>query len=427
MSLPAQPSWNLRVIYAAAFLRSLGVGLTGVVLGIYLSRTGYSATLIGLVIASGLAGAALGTVIVSLRADQVGRRRTLVGLSLLAGLGGLAFALSTQRFSILLFAFLGMLNGMGTDRGPAFALEQAIVPQLTSTERRTVALAWYALVLDAGHALGCLAAVLPILFQRWLKADLLLSYKLTFSIYAGLNLLAAVLYPLLSPQVESTPGGPRPVGGRSKISPQTKTIVTKLAALSGMDSLGGGFLSDALVAYWFFRRFGVPESSLGLVFFFGHVLNSSSYLIAVWLARRIGLVKTMVFSHIPANLFLMAVPFAPSFAWAVAFFLARESLVEMDVPTRQSYIVGVVQPNERTFSSGVTNVTRNISRAVSPSFAGYLMQQVGLAAPLFVGSGIKIAYDLALYGAFRSLKPPEELAASHSSAPGTVKLRHPSA
>lgn len=399
---------NLLLIYSAAFLRSLGVGLTGVVLGVYLDRAGFSATFIGLVIAAGLAGAALGTVIVSLRADRLGRRRTLLGLSALAAAGGGGFALANHGSAILLLAFLGILNGMGTDRGPAFALDQALLPQFTSAERRTWVLAWYSLILDAGHALGALGAALPVVFQHWLKVDLLASYKLTFGLYAGFNLLSAVLYSFLSPQVEAARAEVAGPARGGAISPQSKTVVTKLAALSGVDSLGGGFLSDALIAYWFFRRFGVPEARLGLLFFVGHLLNSASYPVAAWLARRLGLVNTMVFTHIPSSLFLMGVPFAPSLAWAVALFLARESTVEMDVPTRQSYILGVVQPSERTFSSGVTNLTRSVSRAISPSFAGYLMQHLALGSPLLLGSGLKIAYDLALYAAFRRLKPPEE-------------------
>jgi len=400
---------NLGAIYAAGLLRALGVGLMGVVLGIYLSRVGFSATFIGLVIGSGLVGGALGTVGVSFLADRLGRRLTLVTLGLLSGAGGLALALTTGGTPILVFAFLGMLNGFGTDRGPAFALEQAIVPQLIPSERRTWALAWYAVTLDAGHALGSLGGALPFLLGRWLRVDLLAAYKLTFGLYAGLNLLSALLYLALSPRVEAAPSeAPAP---RVRISPRTRSIVTKLAALSGIDSLGGGFLSDALVAYWFFRRFGVSESGLGLVFFAGHLLNSVSYLAAAWLAHRIGLVNTMVFTHIPSSLFLILVPFAASFPGAVALLLVREALVEMDVPTRQSYIVGVVQPAERTFASGVTNVTRNISRAISPSLAGYLMQQVALGIPLFLGGGLKIIYDVALYFSFRRLQPPEEQSA----------------
>jgi MFS family permease len=400
-------SRNLLLIYSASFLRSLGVGLTGVILGIYLSRASFSATRIGVVIAAGLAGTALATLAVGLRGDRLGRRRTLVGLSLLMGAGGLGLAFVSGPGGILLLSFLGMLNGMGRDRGAAYALEQAIIPETTTAERRTWALAWYNLVLDAGHAVGALAGAFPFLLRRWLEVDVLASYQLTFGVYAGLGVASAILYSLLSPQVEIA--APASLAKEAtKVSPRSKKIVYRLAALFSIDASGGGFLTSALIAYWFFRRFGVAEESLAPLFFVVRMANAASYLVAAWLARRIGLVNTMVFTHIPSSLFLIAVPFAPSFAWAVALFLARECLVQMDVPTRQSYIVAVVQPHERTYASSVTSVTRNVAWAAAPSFAGYFMQHLALGAPLFLGGGLKIGYDLLLYAAFRRLRPPEE-------------------
>lgn len=401
---------DLRLIYAAAFLRALGIGWMGVVLGIYLSRAGFSATRIGLVVAAGMAGMSLATIVASFRADRLGRRRTLVALALLGGLGGLGLAVTTDSSGILLLAFLGVLNGMGRDRGAAFVLEQAVLSQVIAPDRRTWALSIYNLVLDVGHALGALVAGLPFVLQRWLQADLLASYRLAFGLYVGLNLLSAVLYLFLSPQIE-VPGDAPLAGGSVRISPHSKKVVTRLAALSGLDSLGGGFLTNALVAYWFLRRFAISEGSLGPLFFAAHLVNSGSYLAAAWLARRIGLLNTMVFTHIPSSLFLIAVPFAPSLGWAVALFLARECLVEMDVPTRQSYILAVVRPEERTLATGVTHLTRNVAWATAPSFAGYFMQHVALSTPLFLGGGIKIVYDLLLYAAFRRVRPPEEVAA----------------
>ncbi len=399
---------DLRVIYAAGLLRSTGVGLTGVLLGVYLSRAGFSATQIGVVITTGLAASALGTLIVSLYADRIGRRRVLVGLSLLAALGALGFACASRFSSILVLAFIGMINGMGTDRGPAFSLDQALIPQTTSTDQRTTALSWHSLIMDIGHALGALGAGLPLLLQRWLPLELLACYRITFGLYATVNVLTAAAYLLLSPTVEMhrrTPVEAQKV----RLSPESRSLVTKLAALSGVDSMGGGFLTDALLAYWFFHRFGIRESSLGLLFSVGNILNSGSYLFAAWLARRIGLLNTMVFTHIPSSLLLMAVPLA-SRTWAVIFYLAWESLVEMDVPTRQSYLMAVVQPGERTFSSGVTNLARSVARSITPSLAGYVMQHVALATPLFLGGSIKIAYDILLYSSFRRLRPPEERA-----------------
>jgi len=383
------------------------VGLTGVVLGIYLFRIGLSSVAIGLVIAAGLVGSALATVIVSFSADRLGRRRSLLVLSLLSAIGGLALAISPALPALLIMAFVGMLNGTGTDRSASFALDQAVVPGLVPDSRRTWSLAWYNVLLDGGGSLGALGAGLPILLQRHLVFSMLSAYRVLFFGYCGLCLVVAGLYLLLSPAIEITNASALPKM-KAGIAPESKKIVAKLTALFSLDAFGGGFLTDALVAYWFFRRFGIPEHDLGLVFFAVHILNAGSHLGAAWLARRIGLVNTMVFTHLPSSLFLIAVPFAPSFKWAVLLFLCREALVEMDVPTRQSYVAALVRPSERTFASGITNLARNVFWAVGSATAGLLMQALTFSAPLLIGGGAKVTYDLFLYRAFRRLKPPEE-------------------
>ncbi len=403
----SHPHRDLLLIDAAGFLRSLGVGLTGVVLGIYLFRIGLSSVAIGLVIAAGLVGSALATVIVSFSADRLGRRRSLLVLSLLSAIGGLALAVSPALPVLLIMAFVGTLNGTGTDRSASFALDQAVVPGLVPDSRRTWSLAWYNVLLDGGGSLGALGAGLPILLQRHLVFSMLSAYRVLFFGYCGLCLVVAGLYLLLSPAIEIT-NAPALRNISAWIAPESKKIVAKLTALFSLDAFGGGFLTDALVAYWFFRRFGIPEHDLGLVFFAVHILNAGSHLGAAWLARRIGLVNTMVFTHLPSSLFLIAVPFAPSFKWAVLLFLCREALVEMDVPTRQSYVAALVKPNERTFASGITNLARNVFWAVGSATAGLLMQALTFSAPLLIGGGAKVTYDLFLYRAFRRLKPPEE-------------------
>jgi MFS family permease len=402
---PAAFSRDQLLLYAAAFLRSLSIGLSGVLLAVYLSAAGWDASRIGLLVAAGLAGTAVATLAVSFLAERLGRRRTLVILSLLSVFGAISLAATTTFPALLAAAFIGMVNGMGRDRGAAFSLDQATLPETLPPEARTQAFAGYNLVLDAGHALGSLLASLPFALRRWEGLALLDSYRATWLLSAVVGLVALGLYALLSRRVEAArPATPQ------KLSPQSKRVVAKLASLTAMDSLGGGFLTGALVSYWFFRRFGVGEELLGPLFFAARIANALSYLGAAWLARRIGLVNTMVFTHIPSSLFLIAVPFAPTFPLAVALFLARESLVEMDVPTRQSYLTGVVQPAERAFASGITNLARSTAWAVAPSFAGYAMKAVSLSSPLFIGGGIKIAYDLLLFVAFRRLKPPEETA-----------------
>jgi MFS family permease len=390
----------------AAWLRSFGIGLLGVVLGIFLYRHGLSSSQIGFVIAAGLAGAAVATMFVTMRADRTGRRQTLFILSLLTAAGAVPLILNFRFSAILVFAFVGMLNGMGTDRSASFALEQAVIPGLVSAQRRTWSLSWYNVVLDSSGALGALAAGIPLLEQRLWGVDLTTSYRTLFIGYAILNLFGGVFYLFLPSKIEIPSTGL--LGARpTAVSPETKSVVSKLAGLFALDSFGGGLLTDALVSYWFFRRFGLTESKLGILFFVVHLLNALSHLGAAFIARRIGLVKTMVFTHLPSSLLLMAVPFAASTRWAVLLFLLRESLVEMDVPTRQSYVTAVVRPNERTFASGVTNLTRNLSWAVASSVAGLLMQ-IAFSAPLLVGGGLKVVYDLLLYRAFRHVVPPEE-------------------
>lgn len=275
--------------------------------------------------------------------------------------------------------------------------------------RRTCGLAWYNVLLDGGASLGALGAGLPILLQHRMSLTILTSYRLVFLGYSALSITVACIYLCLSPAIEiGSQEGFAPL--RSGISVESKKVITKITALFSLDAFGGGFLTDALVAYWFFRRFGIGEQDLGLVFFAVHILNACSHLVAAWLARHIGLVNTMVFTHLPSSLFLMAVLFAPSFRIAVLLFLCREALVEMDVPTRQSYVAALVNPNERTFASGVTNLARNLFWAIGSGVAGVTMQALSFsAAPLLLGGGAKIFYDVLLFKSFRRLKSPEEL------------------
>ena len=399
-------SSDLGFIYGAAWLRSFGIGMLGVVLGVFLSRRGLSPAAIGAVLAAGLAGSAAGTIFVTFKGDHVGRRRTLVVLSLLAALGAVPLIWNLSLGLLVLIGFISMLNGMGTDRSPAYALEQAVLPGLVADDKRTWTLAWYSMLLDISGALGALAAGWPYLAQRYWGMQLGPAYRILFTGFAVLNLGCVVFYLFLSERVEVV----RFAGAlaSTRVSPQTKTTIRRLSSLFAIDAFGGGFLIDALVAYWFFKRFGIAENRLAVLFFVVHVLNALSHLGAAALARRIGLIKTMVFTHLPSSIFLIAVPLAPTPTWAIVLFLLRESLVEMDVPTRQSYVAAVVRPEERTFASGVTNLTRNVSWAAASSVAGLLMQKIAFSTPLLLGGGLKIIYDVLLWRAFRHVKPPEE-------------------
>jgi len=331
----------------------------------------------------------------------------------LSAIGYLALAASTDASALVPLAFVGMLNGMGHDRGAASALDQAILPETVPDSNRTWALAWYNVTLDGGHALGALAATAPTVLMRVTDLNSRGAHQLTFLVCAGAMLTCVVPYLALTPRIEISTTGTSSLA-RPPVDPRSKRVITRLALLFGLDSIGGGFLNSALIAYWFFLQYGTSEADLALLFFAARVLNALSHVGAAWLARRIGLLNTMVWTHLPSSLFLIAAPAAPSAAIASALFLAREALVEMDVPTRQSYVMAVVKPTERTFASGVTNVTRNVAWAIGPSFAGVVMQHVALAGPLVIGGALKIGYDLLLYRAFRHVRPPEEETAARS-------------
>ena len=392
-----------RLLYVAAFIRALATGLIGVLLGVYLARIGLSAGEIGWVVSAGLAGAATSTLLVTLLADRLGHRRVLLSLSLLSAVGGLALLASPHPLILGAAAFLGMVNGMGRDRGAALVLEQAILPATADETERTMAFARYNVLQDAGHALGGLFAGLPALLEA---ADLLsgtAASQASIGGYAALSLVPAAAYLALSKAAESPA-----LARRVSVSAESRTILWKISGLFAVDSLAGGFLTTALLSYFFYQRFGVGLEAIGPLFFAARVANALSHLGAAWLARRIGLVNTMVFTHIPSSLILLTVAYAPSFPVAAALFLVREGLVEMDVPTRQSYVMAVVRPTERTVASGVTHLVRMAGWAIAPAFAGQLMEDVSLMLPLAIGAGMKIGYDLLLWRAFRHLKPPEE-------------------
>ena len=393
-----------RILYLCAFLRSLGTSLIGVLLGIYLAKLHFSPAQIGIVVGVGLLGAAAAALLVTIAGDRIGRRRMLVALAILGALGTSVVATASHFVVLAAAAGIGMLNGMGRDRGAALALDQAILPATTDDRNRTRGFAWYNVLQDVGHSLGALLAGAPVLLQRGLALDELVSMRLIVIVNAVLLLASATLYTRLSTAAEAaTSARAAPVADASRRS------LWKISSLFGIDSLAGGFLTASLLSYFFFERFGATAGAIGLLFFGARIANAASHLAAAWLARRIGLINTMVFTHVPSSLLLVTVAFAPNFPVAALLFLLREGLVEMDVPTRQSYVMAMVRPEERTFASGITNLVRLGGWAVAPAFAGLLMQGASLVAPLFVGAALKISYDGLLFAAFRNRRPPEEV------------------
>jgi len=392
-----------RALYVTAFVRAVTTSLVGVLLGVYLARLGVTGASFGVVVSSGLVGAALAAVVATFFGDALGRRRFLLLVTLLSASGTALFACSSSPAALAAAAFVGMLNGMGKDRGAALILEQAALPSTTSAESRTRVIAWYTMLQDLGHAAGAALAGLPTLLQTVTELQGSAPHRVTLLACAALGVVSLVLYVRLGPAVDSPAQA-----ARVAVSPRSRGILAKISALFAIDSLAGGFLTTAMLSYFFFERFGVAEGAIGGLFFGARLMNAASHLGAAWLAKRIGLVNTMVFTHIPSSLLLVTVAFAPSFAVAAALFLLREGLVEMDVPTRQSYVLAVVEPDERTFASGVTNLIRLAAWAVAPAFAGVLMEGDSMYLPLIIGAAMKISYDLILWRAFRAIRPPEE-------------------
>jgi len=394
-----------RLIYAAALLRGLAAGTISVLAAVYLAKRGFPADDIGVVLSAGMAGVFAGTVYGTFLADRAGRRRSLVGLALLAAFGGAALAWFDSLWAVALAAFIGMLSTQGSDRGAAQALEVSILPTTTSDTERTRVYAWYNALADAGGAAGALLAALPALLQAQFALPAVRAYDATILVYAALLGGVALLYARLSGAIE-----PAPATGPSgpDLPPSARRSVWHFAGLSAMDSLGGGFIGSALIAYYLYARFGVDAGALALLFAAARLMTVLSHFAAARLAQRIGLVNTMVFTHIPSSLLLLTLPIAPTFAVAAALFILREGLSEMDVPTRQSYLMAIVPPHERAWASGLTQLARAAGRMVAPAFAGAAMHAGALWLPLAAGATIKIAYDLLLWRAFRATLPPEE-------------------
>ncbi len=392
-----------RLLYAAAFLRALAIGMMAVLIGLYCAKLGFSATQIGVVLSSALWGAALATLLTMLAGSRFAERSLLVALCGLPVLG-CALLLATDAFPVIVAAaFVGMFNVNGRDRGAIPILEQAMFPATTTDADRTRVFAWYNVLLDAGYAAGGLLAGLPTLLESLAGLAPLAAMKAALLLFCALYLLSAALYARLPPRVgEAAPAGLR------DLSPESRPIVAKISALFFIDAFAGGFIGSAIFAYWFSERFGATIAAVAVLFSAGRLLSAASHFVAAWLAKRIGLINTMVYTHIPSSLLLFTIVATDEFGWAAFFFLLRESFNEMDVPTRQSYVMAVVKPAERLAAAGATNLVRSGGWALAPMFAGALMQSAGMGLPLVFAGAAKITYDLLLWREFRRVKPPEE-------------------
>jgi MFS family permease len=403
------PNWvsaDGRRILAARGLRNFAYGFLSVLLGIYLEAMGYTAAHVGGVLTATLVGSAVLSLLFAAVADRWGRRRVLAGSAGLMAVAGLAYATGAPYPVLLLAALTGTLGVTSGEVGPFLSLEQAILPQTCPDARRTQLFSLYNLQGAVAASLGAFCAGLPPLLERAFEVTRPVALRFMFVMYAILALATLALFLRLSEGVELDRKAAQT--GRVSLN-RSRGIVLGLSALFGLDSLAGGFVVQSMVAFWFFRRWGAGPEVLGPVFLGAGLLQAASFLVAARVAGRFGLLNTMVFTHLPSNVLLVLVPLMPSLELAIVCLLARQSLSQMDVPTRQSYVVAVVDPEERTAAASFTNVARNVAQATTPGLAGYAMEALSLGLPFILGGGLKIVYDLLLLAAYRGVKPPEEL------------------
>nr|WP_294805749.1 MFS transporter [uncultured Nitrososphaera sp.] len=391
-------------------IRTFAYGFLSIVLAIYLKTIGFDNVLIGLVLAATLVNSVIFTLVASFYANRIGRRNTLVIYAALMSVAGLVFVVTDNHAALIGAALVGTINVTGSETGAFLSIEQALLPQtVRDQKRRTLAFALYNMAGTLAMSAGVLLSGLPSIFQQQQQGlNQIESIKPLFLLYSLLGIVVLAIYMSLSKKVESMANESLAAKKQMPLSPASKKIVGKLSGLFAVDAFAGGFVIQSIVSFWFYTKFGADLAALSLIFSAAGALTALSFLAAAKIADRIGLINTMVFTHIPSNVFLILVGFAPSLPLAIAFYLTRMALSQMDVPTRQSYIVSVVAEEERTPAAGITNISRNISQAVSPSLTGYILQALpALAAPFVFGGALKIAYDIALYLNFRNIKPSE--------------------
>ncbi len=390
------------LLFASCGVRSLAYGFLSVILGLYLDAVGVSTTAIGWIFTAALAGGALMTIIITAIADSFGRKFLLIAGALMMALAGCVFAVSNNPILLAIAAIFGTISPSGKEVGPFLSLEQAILPQTTHDRQRTAVFSAYNLVGSFAGAVGALAVSLPSLFSLTAIAG----YRFLVWGYVVSAILLALLFALLSPQIEAkkkTESTTRNVGLH-----KSRGIVAKLAGLFALDALAGAFIVQSIVAYWFYLRYKTDLTALGGIFFGTNIFAALSFLAAPAIARRFGLLNTMVFTHLPSNILILLVPLMPNVELATAVLLLRYSLSQMDVPTRQSYTMAVVDADERAAAAGILSVARNAGAAIAPLFTGAILAVPSLGLPFLLAGGIKVVYDLWIFAVFRHVKPPEE-------------------
>jgi MFS family permease len=398
------------LLFITRFARMFAYGLVSIILVLYLTEIGFDERTIGLLLSLTLAGDMLISLWMTTRADRIGRRKMLIAGAILMTLAGLVFV-STSFFPLLMIAaIVGVISPSGNEIGPFLAIEQAAISQEITGSRRTHLFAYYNLMGSFATALGALTAGWVVQWSQNAGMSAVQADRGILVGYAGIGLLLALVFSRLSPAAEAaSPQGDRPSAFLGLH--QSRRIVFKLSSLFALDAFAGGFILQSFMAYWFTRRFDVDPGVLGSVFFFANLFSGLSGLVAARLADRIGLINTMVFTHVPSNILIMLVPLMPTFEWAMAMLLARFAISQMDVPTRQSFVASVVAADERSAAAGVTNIFRSCGAMLSPFLAGVLLSSPAtLSVPFFLAGGLKLVYDFSLLMMFRQVRTAEETA-----------------
>jgi MFS family permease len=415
--LDGRPFGNLnpdaRLLFLTRFTRLFAYGALSVVLVFYLTGLGLSESQTGLLFTLILAGDIVVSLFLTTVADRIGRRRILIIGSLLMAGAGLAFVCTRNYLFLIVAGTIGVLSPSGNEVGPFLAIEQAALSQVVPDKTRTTAFAWYTLTGSFATAIGSLCGgMLPAALQRS-GMTAIAGYRSVVTLYACAGVLLALIFSRLSStaEVSASRSGASDSAGKTRLAAigPSRKVVFKLSGLFALDAFGGGFVVQSFAAYWFYLRFGVNPAALGAIFFGANVFAGISALLASRLAARLGLVRTMVFTHLPSNVLLVLVPLMPTLPLAISVLLLRFSISQMDVPTRQSYVMAVVHPEERSAAAGITGVARTVGASIAPWLVGLMFARPTLInLPFFLAGMMKIAYDLLLYREFVSLPPPEE-------------------
>jgi len=397
------------LLFVTRFARLFAYGSLSVILVFYLIGLGLTEVQIGLVLTLTLAGDVVVSLLLTTRADRIGRRRMLIIGAILMAAAGLAFASTRNLFFLILAGTIGVISPSGNEVGPFLSIEQAALSHIVPATARTEVFAWYTMAGSLATALGALFAGFVTQALQQTSMTPVASYRAVVFAYAVLGILLAFVFTRLSALVEAGAVPDGPVSSNVFGITRSRNIVLKLSGLFALDSFAGGFVVQSFAAYWFYLRFGVEPATLGAIFFWANIFAGFSALVASQLAARVGLVRTMVFTHLPSNVLLILLPLMPNLSLAVLVLLLRFSISQMDVPARQSYIMAVVPAEERSAAGGFTGVARTTGAAISPLFVGFLFARPSLiSAPFFIAGTLKIVYDLLLYKAFVAIQPPEE-------------------